>query len=186
MTCSKAIIVSATERLLRALRSWPRSVFRRILVPRFVPTWMRTLGTVAGLAFVTNGSANVQEKQFKAAPDPRFSKLESFFRRYNCPAPQHILTYLRAADGYGLDYRLLPALSVRESQCGRTERQNNRWGYKSGQQGFASLESGIDYVARQLSQARGYQGRTLYQKLFTYNPLAAYPSEIMHLMGQIE
>jgi hypothetical protein len=147
---------------------------------------MRTLGTVAGLAFVTNGSANVQERQFKALPDPRFLKLESFFRRYNCPAPQHILAYLRAADGFGLDYRLLPALSIRETQCGRTERQNNRWGYKSGRQGFASIEAGIDYIAEQLSQARPYRDRTLRQKLFKYNPLAAYPAEIMHIMGQIE
>jgi hypothetical protein len=100
--------------------------------------------------------------------------------------PQYISEYIHAADRYGLDYRMLPALSIRETQCGLTERQNNRWGYNSGRQGFPSIEAGIDFVARKLADQPPYKGKTLRQKLFTYNPLPAYPAEVVWIMRQIE
>jgi len=62
-------------------------------------------------------------------PDPRIARLEKFFESYHCPAPHHTSEYLRAADSYRLDYRLLPAVSIRETLCGRTEKQqHNAWG----------------------------------------------------------
>jgi hypothetical protein len=151
-----------------------------------VRRWMRTVGTATGLAFVVNSSANVPEKNLKLLPDARFAKLERFFRIYNCPAPQHIMAYLTAADRYALDYRLLPALSIRETQCGRQERQNNRWGYHSGRQAFASIEAGIDFVAQQLSLNRLYRGKTVQEKLFIYNPLPSYPEEVKRIMQQVK
>ena len=113
-------------------------------------------------------------------------RLEQFFGRYRCPAPQHIDEYLRAADSYGLDYRLLPALSIRETHCGIEETRNNRWGYHPGRQGFASVAAGIDYVARQLADSPTYRGKSLRDKLFTYNPLTAYPGEVESFMQEIE
>ena len=120
-------------------------------------------------------------------PDPRVSRLEHFFRHYNCPQPYHVEDYLRASDGYRLDYRLLPAISVRESLCGVAEQMtNNYWGYHPSSQSFPSVEAGIDYVARQLAQGWYYQGKTLEQKLFSYNPREAYPAEVLSIMRQIE
>lgn len=119
--------------------------------------------------------------------DPRIERLRAFFNSYNCPAPRHIAEYLRAADTYGLDYRILPALSVRESTCGQHQRnQNNRWGWASGDSSFGSIPSGIEYVARHLAQAPQYKGKTLDQILWTYNPRSAYASEIKRLMLKIE
>jgi hypothetical protein len=118
-------------------------------------------------------------------PDPRIARLEKFFRNYHCPAPNLASEYLKAADGYGLDYRLLPAVSIRETQCGITEQhEHNQWGYHH--QSFPSIEAGIDFIARRLTQHPFYQGKTLRDKLFTYNPLPAYPEEIKRIMRQIE
>ncbi len=122
----------------------------------------------------------------KSRPDPRIARLAEFFRAYRCPAPHHVEAYLIAADSYGLDYRLLPAISVRETTCGVTEKENNRWGYHPGRQTFPSIEVGIDYVARQLAQNPVYMGKTLIDKLFTYNPRRTYPVEVMKIMSQIE
>jgi hypothetical protein len=118
--------------------------------------------------------------------DARIERLRVFFDAYACPAPRHIADYLRVADTYGLDYRILPALSVRESTCGQYQKMNNRWGWDSGQSGFGSIASGIEYVARQLAEAPQYKGKTLDQLLWTYNPRAAYPGEIKKLMERIE
>ena len=118
--------------------------------------------------------------------DARATRLVRFFQHYNCPTPYHIDDYLRAADVYQLDYRLLPAISVRETTCGVTEQQNNRWGFHPGHQSFESVEEGIDFLAGRLAQGYYYRGKTLQQKLFTYNPLPRYPGEVQAIMRQIE
>ncbi len=121
-----------------------------------------------------------------AAPDPRIARLERFFHVYHCPAPYHVSDYLRAADDYQLDYRLLPAISIRETLCGVEETQNNLWGFRNGQVGFPSVEDGIEFLAHRLAEHVYYKGKTLQQKLFTYNPLPAYPGEVTRIMSQIE
>jgi hypothetical protein len=118
--------------------------------------------------------------------DPRAGRLAAFFEAYHCPKPHYVQDYLRAADTYGLDYRLLPAISVRETTCGQAETRNNRWGYHPGRQRFDSIAEGIDFVARQLSENRPYAGKTLREKLFVYNPRRAYPTEVEKIMRQIE
>ena len=143
---------------------------------------VRMLGAATGLALCANNSATLPQP----VANPRFARLERFFGRYNCPLPQHVTDYLSAADRYGLDYRLLPALSIRETHCGLEETGNNRWGYHPGRQTFPSIEAGIDYVARQLAENPAYKGKTLPDKLFTYNPRAAYPGEVRRIMRQIE
>jgi hypothetical protein len=148
--------------------------------------WARALGTAAGLVVYSNSAVNLPDLSFRPFPDARFDRLERFFQRYNCPEPQPIVDYLRAADGYGLDYRLLPALSIRETHCGIQDTRNNHWGYHPGRQAFGSVEEGIDFVAQQLALNPPYEGKTIEEKLFVYNPLPAYPKEVMRIMRQIE
>src|ERR1700742_778076 len=135
----------------------------------------RVVFTLAGLALAIASTADQTPPiQVTVAPDPRAPRLERFFHRYNCPAPYHVSEYLRASDGYNLDYRLLPAISIRESLCGVSERQmNNFWGYHPDRLSFPTIEAGIDYVARQLAESPFYRGKSLTEKLFVYNPRAA-------------
>jgi hypothetical protein len=93
---------------------------------------------------------------------------------------------LRAADSHALDYRLLPAISLVESTCGAFERLNNRWGWDSVQSGFESVPAGIDYITAQLAEGPQYKGKTVKEKLFTYNPYPAYVRQVERLMQQIE
>jgi hypothetical protein len=175
---------TAAEDFLESRRKWPKHA----------ALWARALGaSVAGLALSAATTADVPAARIRpiaavAAPaDPRIARLEKFFRSYRCPAPYHTADYLRAADGYGLDYRLLPAVSIRESRCGAAEtQQHNHWGYHPGRQSFPSIEAGIDFVAQRLTQHKLYKGKTLEDKLFTYNPRSAYPGEVQRIMRQIE
>jgi hypothetical protein len=145
----------------------------------------RTLAA-AGLALCAHVTANVPDASFNPRPDPRFVRLQRFFQHYSCPSPQYILAYIRAADRYRLDYRFLPALSIRETQCGLQAKQNNRWGYDSGRRSFPSVAAGIDFMAHQLVENPSYKGKTLRQKLLTYNPRPAYSDEVAWIMRQIE
>jgi hypothetical protein len=119
--------------------------------------------------------------------DPRFMRLEKFFNYYRCDAPHHTSDYLRAADAYGLDYRLLPAISIRETSCGKgASQENNFWGFHPGHQSFPSIAAGIDFLADRVMRHPAYKGKSLRDKLFTYNPLPNYPAEVQRIMRQIE
>lgn len=142
--------------------------------------------TVADIPVAAHPGYPVLAPVLRTRTDPRSARLARFFQAYNCPQPLHVEEYLSAADHYGLDYRLLPAISIRETTCGLTQWQNNRWGYHPGRQTFPSVAVGIDYVARQLAENPFYMGKTLTDKLFTYNPLPAYPREVQQIMRQID
>jgi hypothetical protein len=156
--------------------------------------WVRALVASAALPLVATtmsgvAAVHVEPIAIVSKPvsklDPRMGRLEKFFNIYHCPAPHHSSEYLRAADGYGLDYRLLPAVSIRETLCGITgSQQNNHWGYH--RETFPSIEAGIEFLAQRLSQHPFYKGKTLQEKLFTYNPLPGYAEEVKRIMRQIE
>jgi hypothetical protein len=118
--------------------------------------------------------------------DLRIARVEAFFRLYGCPEPYRARNYVLAADMYQLDYRLLPALSVRESLCGKGARLNNYWGWDSARIGFVSVETGIDYVAGQLARGKYYRGKSLDQKLHAYNHRLRYAMEVKLLMNRME
>jgi hypothetical protein len=149
----------------------------------FTPTAGRvTRAVVLGLA----ACAAVASDSTLPLEDPRVVRLESFFKTYDCPGPFHVHEYLRAADSHALDYRLLPAISLVESTCGAFERMNNRWGWDSVQSGFPSVPAGIDYITEQLAENPRYKGKTVKEKLFTYNPYPQYVRQVERLMRQIE
>jgi hypothetical protein len=152
--------------------------------------WARALGTVvAGVVLSAATTADVPAARITpiASTDPRVPRLEKFFRYYHCTTPYPTSDYLRAADRYGLDYRLLPAISIRETACGvGQQRENNHWGYHADQQSFPSVAEGIDFLSRRLTEHPFYRGKTLQDKLFTYNPRPAYPDEVKRIMRQID
>jgi hypothetical protein len=197
--------LTAAGDLLQAQRSWPK----------LAGLWMRALAAAAaGLVLSATTTADVPALRISsprvsspsfslprvpsarvplrpepipspASPDSRIARLEKFFNVYHCPPPHHTSEYLRAADGFGLDYRLLPAVSIRETLCGLAAKpQNNFWGYH--QENFPSIEAGINFLAYRLTEHPYYKGKSLQDKLFTYNPLPAYPEEVKRIMRQIE
>ena len=109
---------------------------------------------------------------------------------------------VEAADKYDIDWRLLPALAMRESTggkfaCGgKLEREFNPYGWNSCKgSGFPTMEESADTMAKHLS---GKHPRTAayYKKsqgnvkaiLQTYNPpsvVPTYAQEVMKIMGKI-
>jgi hypothetical protein len=175
----------AAEDLLRSTRRWSK-----LAALCFCARWLGA--ATAGLVLCAISTADSPIPLVKpirvlvSKPDPRIVRLGKLFRSYNCPEPHHIPEYLSAADGYGLDYRLLPAVSIRETLCGIAEKQNNRWGYHPGRQTFPSIEVGIEFMARQLAENPLYKGKTIQEKLFTYNPRPAYPGEVEQIMRKAD
>lgn len=97
------------------------------------------------------------QKTVFAAEDARPALLEHFFKKYNSPLLPYAQYIVDTADKYGLEYSLIPAMAMQESEgCKKIpEGSNNCWGY--GIYGtqvikFNSYEEGINTVARTLKE----------------------------------
>lgn len=53
------------------------------------------------------------------AKDPRVRKVKEFLKAKGSPMVEHADEFVSLADAYGLDYTLMPAISCKESSCGK-------------------------------------------------------------------
>lgn len=91
------------------------------------------------------------------AQDARPALVQRFLEKHDSPLVPHTQVLIDTADKYGLDYALIPAMAMQESNlCKKIpENSNNCWGY--GIYGdkvlkFASYEEGIERVAKTLKE----------------------------------
>ncbi len=90
-----------------------------------------------------------------AVKDKRVAILKAFFRRHDSPLYDHAEYVVKVSDEYGLDFRLLPAISMQESGACKVIPHNsyNCWGwgiYGNKVTRFSSYPESIETVARGL------------------------------------
>jgi hypothetical protein len=117
--------------------------------------------------------------------DPRLSRLQGFLRDAHCLVQHLAPDFLEAADRHGLDWRLLPSISLVETGCGKTAVGNNIFGWDSGRRQFSSLREAIHLVASRLGQSKLYRGKGLNQLLATYNPRPHYAGLVRSVMNRL-
>ncbi len=119
-------------------------------------------------------TALLEEQKIKAA------KIDAYFGKYELPAEGHGMAMVVAADKYGLDWRLIPALAKLETTggkhtCKNPKGKNNWFGWGSCKIGFDSVEESFEIIAMNLSgnnpkTANYYKGKTVEKILDVYNP----------------
>ena len=117
--------------------------------------------------------------------DARLPRLRRFFLERKSPLTRLAADFLHAADRYALDWRLLPSLSMVESDGGRAQKRNNIFGWNSGRSGFPSVEAAIDIVAAKLGTSKLYRNKDLDRLLRTYNPNPKYAERVKSVMQTI-
>lgn len=91
------------------------------------------------------------------ALDKRAQVLSEYFQKYNSPFEYHAQDFVDAADEYGVDWKLVPAISGVESTFGKHSYGYNAWGwgiYGDNRLGFNSWRDGIFTVTGGLK--KGY------------------------------
>jgi len=90
----------------------------------------------------------VRAKEF----DYRVATLRNFLTEADSPLAAYADEFVASADQYGLDYRLVPAITGVESTFGKRIPQNsfNAYGWANGDYRFESWESSIDHVSMTL------------------------------------
>src|SRR3989344_3949888 len=106
----------------------------------------------------------------------RVEIVRQFFERYNSPLEPHAATVIEAADLYDLDFRLIPAIAIQESNlCKRSPpNSHNCWGfgiYGDKVTRFSNFEEAIHTVTKTLALKYKADGLiTPYEIMKRYTP----------------
>lgn len=106
-----------------------------------------TTKPVSADILVAENSAHIAGSDIKVY-DQRTDKLSDFFESMNSPMAPYSEAIIRTSDKYGLDWRLLPAISGVESTFGKRMPVNsyNAYGWANGNYSFDSWEDSFEVV----------------------------------------
>ena len=122
--------------------------------------------------------------------------IDAYFEARDMPLEGTGMKMVLEAEKNDLDWRLLPAIAVRESTGGKFDCKrvtNNPFGWGSCKIGFKSNDLAIETVARNLGgnnpkTAHHYDDKTTIQILHAYNPpsiIPRYAQQVMSIMKVI-
>jgi hypothetical protein len=151
---------------------------------RFLQSGVVIFAGVLGIAAATMQAEQDVTKMRKKF-DLREAILRKFFKDNHCPAENLAAVFIKEADDHGLDWRLLPSLSILETGGGRTAPGNNLFGWANGKTSFESFTAAIHHVASFLEVGKPYVGKDLDAKLLTYNKRPAFRTTVTDMMRQI-
>ena len=114
--------------------------------------------------------------QAVVSADSRASLIHDFLLNYDSPLAPYARDFVETSDRYGLDFRLLPAIAMQESNAGLKipDSSHNAWGfgvYGDEALGFKNWETAIDTVGRELKAEYIDKGFiTPQQIMYKYTP----------------
>lgn len=125
--------------------------------------------------------------------DTRAARIDAYFGRWDLPLEGHGTFMVEMADKYNIDWRLIPAIAMRESTGGKFACYNNPFGWGSCKIKFDSFEEAIESIAKNLGGHNPntevyYKGKTTEEKLHFYNGtvIKTYVREVVKIMDRIE
>lgn len=124
--------------------------------------------------------------------DPRPIIVERFLR--GTPLEPHSEYIVEVSDKYGIDYRLIPAIAMKESGGGAAVdlASHNAWGFENGKTYFPSWEYAIDRVGSTLKNGYISKGLTTPEQIMAkYAPPqletgGRWAKDINHFYSQME
>ena len=122
--------------------------------------------------------------------------IDAYFGEHDMPLKGLGMKMALEADKNDIDWRLLPAISVRESTGGKNacnKAKHNFFGWGSCKVGFSSDEAAIETVAKNLggnnpTTAHHYDNKSVKEILNAYNPpsiVPKYTDQVMTIMNTI-
>jgi hypothetical protein len=151
---------------------------------RFLHSGVVICAGVLGIASATM-NADQDVTKIRKKFDLREAILRRFFRENHCPAEDYAGIFVQEADAHGLDWRLLPSLSIIETGGGKHAPGNNLFGWANGKTSFDSVSAAIHHVATFLEIGKPYRGKDLDGKLITYNKRPDYRAIVTGVMRRI-
>lgn len=133
------------------------------------------------------------EREAQALAAERAKKIDAYYAKRNMPLEGYGAKMIAEAEKNGLDWRLLPAIAIKESTGGKFACYNNPFGWGSCKIRFDSYDEAIETVARNLggnnpNTEQYYKGKMTEEKLHHYNNsvVPTYTKEIYEFMELLE
>lgn len=139
------------------------------------------------LVFISTGAPKLVAED--SVIDNRAQIIDTYYKEHNMPLEGYGEKMVEVADKNGLDWRLLPAISIRETSGGLHQcRTNNSFGWGSCKIQFKSQEEAIEIIGNKLSTLSVYKDTTTEHKLYHYNGtvVKTYPQEVLRIMNTIK
>lgn len=148
---------------------------------------------LAKLNMITNNKPEITIEDTKLQEDlAKAARIDTYFEKRNMPLAGYGMEFVIAAEKYNIDWRLLPAIGVRESSGGLHLMNNNPFGWGSAKIKFDDFSEAIEVVAMNLgggnpNTARYYKEADTKKKLWYYNGtvMPSYPAEVIDIMEMI-
>lgn len=159
-----------------------------------ISTAIQSASTVAAEELTVEQIALQVEREQDAV---KAAKIDAYFEKREMPLAGHGAKFVAVAREHNLDWRLLPAIAVREQSGGKILPYNcpgktknyNAFGWASGKICFTSFDKAIETVGYKLATLSYYKGKDVEGILKTYNPphvVALYSNQVMSIMSTIE
>jgi hypothetical protein len=157
--------------------------------PSYTYAYHQTIAYAALPSSQNEISGNVFENQ-----NAKAEKVRLFFAKYKSPLEPFAVDVVNAAEEYSLDYRLIPAIAMKESTlCKKIPLgSNNCWGfgiYGGKVTKFDSYKDGIYTVSKALATRYRAKGLITPEQIMTmYTPGSdgSWAREVNQFMSQIE
>lgn len=135
-----------------------------------------------------------QEEVARKEQKEKADAIDTYFRIHDAPLEGHGMKFVIEAEKNDLDWRLLPAIAMRESTGGIHACKsvpNSVFGYGSCKISFNSIDESIEIVASSLggnnpNTAHHYDNKTITQILKKYNSvIPRYSNQVIKIMKTI-
>ena len=119
--------------------------------------------------------------------DQRVGILSDFMDTKKFTNKQDIHAILLCADRYNINWRLLPAIELKESSGGKRyiRSTHNPFGWGSDTIGFKTDKEAICTISSNLANGSHYKGKSIEEKLTSYNN-DSYAKEVIQIMKIIK
>ena len=124
--------------------------------------------------------------------------IDKYFAKYSAPLAGYGMKFVIEAEKNGIDWRLLPAIAMRETTggkfaCKSAKAPNNNFGWGSCKWGFESVDQSIEHISKTLGgnneKVKHYKPEmTSDQILKKYNPdsiVPGYSKQVIKIMKSI-
>lgn len=120
----------------------------------------------------------------------REGTLKAYLEKHNSILAEHAETFVNVADKYGMDYRIMPAISGVESTFAKQyiPETHNPFGWGSGYIYYTSFDEAIEALGKGLYNGYVSKGRDTVEKIApVYNPPHpdTWARNVNYFMGQI-
>jgi len=174
-----------------------------IAIPMFaIAMPLSGVSSISSLAVANNSLTNensVITTQEEVARKEKAESIDNYFAKYNAPLEGYGMKFVLEAEKNGLDWRLLPAIAMRETTggkqaCKSAKAPNNNFGWASCKMGFESIGQSIEHISKTLGgnndNVKHYKSEmTTEQILKKYNPdsiVPGYSKQVIKIMKAID